>query len=86
MDLQSKFKTSVSYTIPELYTSITQLVIEQIKESKERMKSWITKEIGKIAKENKVGDTSTPKKSRESKEKKDLYRVSFNYLLVYSNS
>ncbi|KAK3221426.1 hypothetical protein Dsin_008451 [Dipteronia sinensis] len=33
------------------------------------MKSWLREEIGKIAKENKIGDTSTPKQSRESEEK-----------------
>ncbi|TXG51464.1 hypothetical protein EZV62_023988 [Acer yangbiense] len=49
---KSKFKTLVPYTIPELYTSIAQL----IKESEERMKSWITKEIGKIAPERKEKD------------------------------
>ena len=74
MDLQSKLKTSIPYTIPELYTSIAQLVSQQIKESEERMKCWIKEEIGKIAKENKVGDTSTPK---------DLDMISFNCLLVY---
>ncbi|KAK3204846.1 hypothetical protein Dsin_018892 [Dipteronia sinensis] len=66
---KSKSKTSVPYTIPELYTSIKQLVTKQIKESEERMKSWLREEIGKIAKENKVGNTSTPKQSRESEEK-----------------
>ncbi|KAK3225666.1 hypothetical protein Dsin_005528 [Dipteronia sinensis] len=75
----SKSKTSVPYTIPELYTSIKQLVEEQIKESEERMKSWLREEIGKIAKENKVGDTSTPKQSRESEEK-DLDRDDNNRL------
>ncbi|TXG73366.1 hypothetical protein EZV62_001945 [Acer yangbiense] len=53
---KSKFKTSVPYTIPELYTSIAQLVTQQIKESEERMKSWISKEIGKIAPERKEKD------------------------------
>ena len=48
------------------------------------MKRWITEEIAKIAKQNKVGDTSSPKKSREMKDK-GFDRVSFNYLLVYSN-
>ncbi|KAI9182509.1 hypothetical protein LWI28_026014 [Acer negundo] len=65
--LKSKFKTSVSYTIPELYTFIAQLVTQKIKESKERMKSWITEEIGKIAKENKVGDISTPKNQEKAR-------------------
>ncbi|TXG60923.1 hypothetical protein EZV62_012286 [Acer yangbiense] len=46
---KSKIKTSVPYTIPELYTSIAQLVTQKIKESEERMKSWISEEIGKIA-------------------------------------
>ncbi|KAK1571300.1 hypothetical protein Q3G72_014762 [Acer saccharum] len=32
-----KFKTSIPYTIPELYASIAQLVTQQIKESEERM-------------------------------------------------
>ncbi|TXG53473.1 hypothetical protein EZV62_022642 [Acer yangbiense] len=53
---KSKFITSVPYTIPELYTSIAQLVTQQIKESEERMKSWISKEIGKIALERKEKD------------------------------
>ncbi|TXG61058.1 hypothetical protein EZV62_012421 [Acer yangbiense] len=48
---KSKIKTSVPYTIPELYTSIAQLVTQKIKESEERMKSWISEEIGKIAPE-----------------------------------
>ena len=85
MDLQSKLKTSVPYTIPELYTELAKFVAQEIKESEERMKCWITEEIGKMGKENKVGDTSTPKKSTESKEK-DFDMVSFNYLLVCSNS
>ncbi|KAK3219500.1 hypothetical protein Dsin_013470 [Dipteronia sinensis] len=55
---KSKSKTSVPYTIPELYTYIKQLVTEQIKESDERMKSWLREEIGKITKENKTA-TST---------------------------
>ena len=84
MDLQSKLKTSVPYTIPELYTSITDLITQQIKESEERMKRWITEEIAKIAEQNKVGDTSSLKKSREMKEK-GFDMASFNYLLVYSN-
>ncbi|TXG65480.1 hypothetical protein EZV62_006755 [Acer yangbiense] len=53
---KSKLKTSVPYTIPELYASIAQLVTQQIKESEERMKSWISKEIGKIAPERKEKD------------------------------
>ncbi|TXG60340.1 hypothetical protein EZV62_014913 [Acer yangbiense] len=53
---KSKFITSVPYTIPELYTSIAQLVTQQMKESEERMKSWISKEIGKIAPERKEKD------------------------------
>ena len=84
MDLQSKLKTSVPYTIPELYTCMENLITQQIKESEGRMKHWIVEEIAKIAKQNKVGDTSSPKKSREMKDK-GFDRVSFNYLLVYSN-
>ena len=84
MYLQSKLKTSVPYTIPELYTSISNLITQQINESEERMKRWIAEEIAKIAKQNKVGDTSSPKKSREMKEK-CFDMVSFNCLLVYSN-
>ncbi|KAK3222303.1 hypothetical protein Dsin_009328 [Dipteronia sinensis] len=76
---KSKSKTSVPYTILELYTSIKQLVAEQIKESDERIKSWLREEIGKIAKENKIEDTSTPKQSRESEEK-DLDRDDNNRL------
>ncbi|TXG69295.1 hypothetical protein EZV62_004230 [Acer yangbiense] len=53
---KSKIKTSVPYTIPELYTSIAQLVTQKIKESKERMKSWISEEIGKIAPEKREKD------------------------------
>ena len=56
MDLQSKLKTSVPYTIPKMYASIAQLVTQQIKDSEERMKSWISKEIGKIAPERKEKD------------------------------
>ncbi|TXG66203.1 hypothetical protein EZV62_007478 [Acer yangbiense] len=48
---KSKIKTSVPYTIPELYTSIAQLVTQKIEESEERMKSWISEEIRKIAPE-----------------------------------
>ncbi|TXG73069.1 hypothetical protein EZV62_001648 [Acer yangbiense] len=62
---KSKFKTSVPYTIPELYTSIAQLVTQLIKESEERMKSWITKEIGKIAKERKEKDLDEGRASLE---------------------
>ncbi|KAK0594588.1 hypothetical protein LWI29_038309 [Acer saccharum] len=53
---KSKIKTSVPYTIPELYTSIAQLVTQKIKESEERMKSWISEEIGKIAPEKRERD------------------------------
>ncbi|TXG60960.1 hypothetical protein EZV62_012323 [Acer yangbiense] len=53
---KSKIKTSVPYTIPELYTSIAQLVTQKIKESEERMKSWISEEIGKIAPEKREKD------------------------------
>ena len=56
MDLQSKIKTSVPYTIPELYTSIAELVTQKIKESEERMMSWISEEIGKIAPEKREKD------------------------------
>ncbi|KAI9177552.1 hypothetical protein LWI28_016646 [Acer negundo] len=38
--LKSKFKTSIPYTIHELYTSIAQLVTQLIKESEERKKSY----------------------------------------------
>ena len=62
LDLQSKLKTLVPYTILELYTSITNLITQQINESEERMNRWIAEEIAKIAKQNKVGDTSSPKK------------------------
>ncbi|TXG46408.1 hypothetical protein EZV62_028090 [Acer yangbiense] len=48
---KSKIKTSVPYTIPELYTSIAQLVTQKIEESEERMKFWISEEIRKIAPE-----------------------------------
>ena len=54
--MQSKIKTSVPYTIPELYTSIEQLVTQKIKESEDRMKSWISEEIGKIAPEKREKD------------------------------
>ncbi|TXG66771.1 hypothetical protein EZV62_008046 [Acer yangbiense] len=53
---KSKIKTSIPYTIPELYTSIAQLVTQKIKESEERMKSWISEEIGKIAPEKREKD------------------------------
>ncbi|KAK0589861.1 hypothetical protein LWI29_019386 [Acer saccharum] len=53
---KSKIKTSVPYTIPELYTSIEQLVTQKIKESEDRMKSWISEEIGKIAPEKREKD------------------------------
>ncbi|KAK0607438.1 hypothetical protein LWI29_015100 [Acer saccharum] len=53
---KSKIKTSVPYTIPELYTSIAQLVTQKIKESEDRMKSWISEEIGKIAPEKREKD------------------------------
>jgi hypothetical protein len=56
LDLQSKIKTSVPYTIPELYTSIAELVTQKIKESEERMMSWISEEIGKIAPEKREKD------------------------------
>ncbi|TXG68894.1 hypothetical protein EZV62_003829 [Acer yangbiense] len=45
---KSKIKTSVPYTIPELYTSIAQLVTQKIEESEERMKSWISEEIQRL--------------------------------------
>ena len=84
MDLQSKLKTSVPNTIPELFTCMGNMITQQIKESEGRMKRWIAEEIAKIAKQYKVGDASSPKKSREMKDK-GFDRVSFNYLLVYSN-
>ena len=49
-------KTSVPYTIPEMYASIAQLVTQQIKESEERMKCWISEEIEKIAPEKREKD------------------------------
>ena len=76
--MQSKFKTSVPYTIPELYTELVKFVAQEIKESEERMKSWITKEIGKLGKENKDGDSSMPKKSTTKSKEFDFDLVSLN--------
>ena len=78
MDLQSKLKTSVPHTIPELYTELAKFVAKEIKESEERMKSWITKEIGKLGKENKDGDSSMPKKSTTESKEFDFDLVSLN--------
>ena len=76
--MQSKLKTSVPHTIPELYTELAKFVAQEIKESEERMKSWITKEIGKLGKENKDGDSSMPNKSTTKSKEFDFDLVSLN--------
>ena len=76
--MQSKLKTSVPHTIPKLYTELAKFVAKEIKESEERMKSWITKEIGKLGKENKDGDSSMPKKSTTKSKEFDFDLVSLN--------